>query len=241
MTTTTHRHRILRPGDDLAAAIAAAGPGEVLVLGPGRHRAPALTIRRPLALLADGEAVLATPGLTLDAGGAVALRDLAVEGPVRVAGATRADLRDCRIVGTPGPGLMIDEDADAEVRSCLVERCGGAGVLVAGRAAALLEGCILLDNAGAGLAWDDEARGEAHGNLAEGNALGIRVGGRAAPWLAHNTLRRNRGDGIVYLDQAGGRASANLCDGNRGHDILIDVANGAGPAIGANRAFVSRR
>lgn len=231
----------LTPGDDLAAAIAAAPAGAVLVLGPGRHELPSgLGIRRPLVLVGSGDATLVAPLIALEADGAVTLRDLAIEGAVRVAGHTVASLQDCRVALAEAAGLTFADDATGEVRACLIERCTGPGVQVADRAAPLLEGCILLDNGDAGLAWEGEAGGEAHGNLCEGNASGIRVAGRAAPRLVHNTLRGNAGDALVYLEGAGGMATANLCDGNRGRDIVVALGTGAGPLLGQNRAFVTR-
>mgnify|MGYP001248629840 CR=1 FL=1 len=73
----------------------------------------------------------------------------------------------------------------------MVENCGGPGVRVADRARPVIEAGIFLGNAVAGIAYADDARGEAHGNLLEGNPVGLLVGGRARPALLLNTFRRN--------------------------------------------------
>lgn len=53
--------RTIPAGADLAAAIAAAAPGEVLLLQPGRYAGP-LTIDRPVTLWGPREAVIASAG-----------------------------------------------------------------------------------------------------------------------------------------------------------------------------------
>ena len=93
-----------------------------------------------------------------------------------------------------GGGLRFEGDAVGVVRGCTIEGAPGPGVAVAGRAAVVVENAILLANEGPALLWQDEATGEAYGNLCEANAFGIVVRGDAAPRLQHNTLSRNEGD-----------------------------------------------
>ena len=117
---------VVLPGMDLAAAVAAAGPGDRLLLAEGGH-AGALTLDRPLDVLGAGA------GRTvLDGGGGPALVLDTGAGAVSVSGLSLLTQGDGAIAWAQGDGdLLLDGCEVSGAASDLVGACPDGGSLLA--------------------------------------------------------------------------------------------------------------
>lgn len=233
--------RTLAPGDDLGLAVAAAAPGDELVLSAGVHAGP-VTLDRALTLRGEPGAVLdgghAGSVVTVTAPG-VTVRDLAIRGSGSdraamdagvnlLKGATGAVVEDNTLLGNLH-GVRIQGAPDATVR----------GNTITGRTGRQSE-------AGNGVSvWN------APGALVEGNAIRLGRDGIFSNASKHDVFRGNRmektrfaihymytndsviednvsidntvGYAIMFSDRL--KISGNVSDGDRDHGLLLNAAN----------------
>ncbi|GHD52630.1 carbohydrate-binding protein [Thalassobaculum fulvum] len=165
---TAAEHRV-PAGGDLPAAVAAAAPGDVVRLAPGRHAGP-VTVDRPLTLVGE-------PGAVLEGTGAGSVVTLTAPG-VRVEGLT------IRGSGTDVPAM------DSAV---LVTRTAGRATIVGNRLDGNLFGVYLHGAAGSRVE-DNVIRGRRDLRISEaGNGVSIWNAPGAA--VVGNDIRYGR-DGI---------------------------------------------
>ncbi len=233
--------RVLAPGDDLAAAVAAAAPGDELVLVAGVHAGP-VTLDRALTLRGEPGAVLdggnegsvvtvTAPGVTV---AGLAIRGsgsdrVAMDAGVNLAkGATGAVVEGNTLTGNLH-GVRVQGARDATVRGNDITGRGGR-----------------QSEAGNGVSvWN------APGALVEGNVIRLGRDGIFSNASKQDTFRGNRMertrfaihymytndsviDGNVSIDNTVGYAImfsdrlkiiANVSDGDRDHGLLLNAAN----------------
>lgn len=150
------------PGQDIAAAIAAASPGATVCLGRGEHRPFALDRSAPanvvLQSAAGGRAVIvaeAGDGIVLLGTRGLTLAELDIRGgaPAGIYAAATADLR-LRAITLDGSaiGVHIDDGASATLDEVTIRRASDLGLLV--RRGAAVDGTAVrvIESGGAGIA-----------------------------------------------------------------------------------------
>ncbi|MGW0731969.1 right-handed parallel beta-helix repeat-containing protein [Streptomyces sp. NPDC002851] len=154
----------------LAAALEAAGDGDVLTVTPGTYRENlvvqrAVTLRGPEG--SPGSVRLApADGVPLTVRASAVVRDLQVEGQDAAAPALLVEdgapeLTDVRVVTRSAAGLEVRAGARPTVRRCTVDNPAGIGVAVLDRAGGVFEECEVVAAGQSGVA----VRGGAHPRL----------------------------------------------------------------------------
>ncbi|MEE1927272.1 right-handed parallel beta-helix repeat-containing protein [Streptomyces sp. TRM 70351] len=168
--TGTSRWR-RRTGDyaSLAAALEAAGDGDVLTVAPGSY-AENLVIERAVTLRGPERAgvgsVRITPpdGVPLTVRGTEAVvRDLQVEGrdasaPALLVEGGAPELTGLRVLTRSAAGIEVRDGARPTVRHCSVDNAGGLGFGLFGGAGGLFEDCEVVAAGQSGFAVRDGAR-----------------------------------------------------------------------------------
>jgi nitrous oxidase accessory protein len=233
--------RTLVPGDDVAGAVAAAAPGDEIVLGAGTHAGPveidrALTLRgeRGAALVGNdkGSVINVTaPGVTV--------RGLVIRGSgsdrtgmdagVNLArGATGAVVEDNDLIGNLH-GIRIQGARDAIVRgNHITGRTGrqseaGNGVSVWNAPGALVEGnTIRLGRDG--IFSNASKKDIFRGNRMEKTRFAIHYMYTNDSVIADNVSVDNTvGYAIMFSDRL--EITGNVSDGDRDHGLLLNAAN----------------
>lgn len=248
-------------GDELVAAVAAAGSGSTILLRPGTFRlTEPLVLLRPISLRGAGRGatrlVSTAPGaaVLVLAPGRTALEDLTVrhEGTetasVVVVRAGAARLASVRITGgtapadTPGgfglvlrstPSTPTGADRSATVvTDSLVAGNRAGGIAIAGSEAPTVHSTTVRDNGGCGVCYLQRAAGILVDSRLEANGVGVELAGRAGPTLRANTVAGSGEVGILYTRRAAGRAVDNAVSGSR---LGIQIAGHARPELDGNR------
>ncbi|MBB1254208.1 right-handed parallel beta-helix repeat-containing protein [Streptomyces sp. OF3] len=153
--TSTSRWR-RRTGEyaTLAAALEAAGDGDVLTVGPGTYRENvvverAVTLTGPERTGAGPARLAPDGGVALTVRGNAAVRNLHVEGqdtaaPALLVEDCDAELSELRVSTRSAVGLEVRAGARPVVRGCVVENPAGLGVSVSGGAGGVFEDCEVV-------------------------------------------------------------------------------------------------
>ncbi|MFF4169673.1 right-handed parallel beta-helix repeat-containing protein [Streptomyces sp. NPDC001744] len=154
----------------LAAALDAAGDGDVLTVAPGTYREN-LVMRRAVTLRGPeggaGPVRIAPPdGVPLTLRASVTLRDLHVEGqdvaaPALLVEDGTPELLDLRITTRSAAGIEVRGAARPTVRRCTVDNPAGIGIAVLDGAGGVFEECEVVAAGQAGVS----VRGGAHPRL----------------------------------------------------------------------------
>lgn len=233
--------RTLAPGDDLAAAVASAAPGDEILLAAGVHAGPVVLDR---ALTLRGE-----PGAVLDGGGegsvvtvtapGVTIRDLTI----RASGLDRAAM-DAGVVldkGAKGAlvegntfvdnlhGVRIQGAHDVTVReNDITGRTGrqadaGNGVMIWNAPGALVENNVVRFGRD-GIFTRVSKRDTFRGNRFEKTRFAIHYMYTNDSVIEDNVSVDNTvGYAIMFSDRL--RIAGNVSDGDRDHGLLLNSAN----------------
>ncbi|MGW9439973.1 right-handed parallel beta-helix repeat-containing protein [Streptomyces sp. NPDC055607] len=154
----------------LAAALEAAGDGDVLTVAPGTYREN-LVVRRAVTLRGPeggvGSVRIAPPdGVPLTLRASVVLQDLHVEGqdvaaPALLVEDGTPELLDLRIMTRSAAGIEVRGAARPTVRRCTVDNAAGIGIAVLDGAGGVFEECEVVSAGQAGVS----VRGGAHPRL----------------------------------------------------------------------------
>ncbi|MFF6870080.1 right-handed parallel beta-helix repeat-containing protein [Streptomyces sp. NPDC012450] len=154
----------------LAAALEAAGDGDVLTVAPGTYREN-LVVRRAVTLRgpegATGPVRIAPPdGVPLTVRASVVLQDLHIEGqdvaaPALLVEEGTPELLDLRIMTRSAAGIEVRGAARPTVRRCAVDNAAGIGIAVLDGAGGVFEECEVVSAGQAGVS----VRGGAHPRL----------------------------------------------------------------------------
>ncbi|WP_411070385.1 right-handed parallel beta-helix repeat-containing protein [Streptomyces sp. cmx-4-25] len=154
----------------LAAALEAAGDGDVLTVAPGTYREN-LVVRRAITLRGPeggaGPVRIAPPdGVPLTLRASVVLQDLHVEGqdvaaPALLVEDGTPELLDLRIMTRSAAGIEVRGAARPTVRRCTVDNAAGIGIAVLDGAGGVFEECEVVSAGQAGVS----VRGGAHPRL----------------------------------------------------------------------------
>ncbi|SDJ38601.1 right-handed parallel beta-helix repeat-containing protein [Streptomyces indicus] len=203
----------------LAAALEAAGDGDVLTVAPGTYRENlvvqrAVTLRGPEG--SPGSVRLApADGVPLTVRASAIVQDLQVEGQDAAAPALLVEdgapeLADLRIVTRSASGLEVRGGARPTVRRCTVDNPAGIGIAVLDGAGGVFEECEVVAAGQVGVA----VRGGAHPRLercrvhhASGAGFGV-TGENSALEATGCEVYEIKGSGV----QVSSRASAHLTD-----------------------------
>ncbi|MGD9482543.1 right-handed parallel beta-helix repeat-containing protein [Streptomyces sp. TRM70308] len=167
--TNTSRWR-RRTGDyaSLAAALEAAGDGDVLTVAPGTYRENlvldrAVTLRGPERAGAGSVRLSPPDGVPLTVRSSAVVRDLQIEGqdqaaPAVLVEAGAPELSALRVVTRSAAGVEVRGGARPTVRGCTVDNPAGIGFALSGGAGGLFEGCEVVAAGQAGFAVRDAAQ-----------------------------------------------------------------------------------
>ncbi|MFE5732056.1 right-handed parallel beta-helix repeat-containing protein [Streptomyces sp. NPDC056528] len=154
----------------LAAALEAAGDGDVLTVAPGTYREN-LVVRRAITLRGPeggaGPVRIAPPdGVPLTLRASVVLQDLHVEGqdvaaPALLVEDGTPELLDLRIMTRSAAGIEVRGAARPTVRRCTIDNAAGIGIAVLDGAGGVFEECEVVSAGQAGVS----VRGGAHPRL----------------------------------------------------------------------------
>ncbi|MFC9590294.1 right-handed parallel beta-helix repeat-containing protein [Streptomyces sp. NPDC056944] len=174
----------------LAAALEAAGDGDVLTVAPGTYREN-LVIRRAVTLRGPeggvGSVRIAPPdGVPLTLRASVTVQDLHIEGqdvaaPALLVEDGTPELLDLRIMTRSAAGIEVRGSARPTVRRCTVDNPAGVGIAVLDGAGGVFEECEVVSAGQAGVS----VRGGAHPRLERcrvhhANGAGIAVTGEGS-------------------------------------------------------------
>lgn len=213
----------VEPGDDLAAAVHAAGPGAVVRLAAGRHELdePLVTLRATslvgegsgrttLAAGAEGSVLLHLGAVPLSLEGVALVHegDEAASVVVVASGAYR--LQDVELRGavadeerSAGWGLVLgggDNElgpADDQVLQDVTVTDNEAGGVVAVDRAPDVTGLTATDNGGCGVCYLGSAGGSITGGTLSSNLTGLSIAGAATPDLVDVAISGNSELGIL--------------------------------------------
>ncbi|WP_225833446.1 right-handed parallel beta-helix repeat-containing protein [Streptomyces sp. NK08204] len=203
----------------LAAALDAAGDGDVLTIAPGTYRENlvvqrAVTLRGPEG--SSGSVRIApVDGVPLTVRASAVVQDLHVEGQDAAAPAVLVEegtpeLRDVRIVTRSATGIEVRGGARPTVRRCSVDNPAGIGIAVLDGGAGVFEECEVVSAGQAGVA----VRGGAHPRLERCRVHHVSGTGIAA--TGENSTLEAVGCEVYEVRGAGvqvtQRASAHLTD-----------------------------
>ncbi|GAA0480204.1 right-handed parallel beta-helix repeat-containing protein [Streptomyces olivaceiscleroticus] len=203
----------------LAAALEAAGDGDVLTVAAGTYREN-LVLRRAVTLRGPDGArgsvrIAPADGVALTVRASATLEDLHVEGQDSAAPALLVEdgapeLAGLRVVTRSAAGIEVRGGARPTVRRCTVDNPGGVGISVLDEAGGLFEECEVLAAGQAGVA----VRGGAHPRLercrvhhASGAGLSVNGEGSAVEAIGCE-LYEIKGAGV----QVASRATGHLTD-----------------------------
>ncbi|MBP2580482.1 Cdc6-like AAA superfamily ATPase [Streptomyces sp. PvR006] len=154
----------------LAAALEAAGDGDVLTIAPGTYREN-LVVRRAVTLRGPegsiGSVRIAPPdGVPLTLRASVTVQDLHIEGqdvaaPALLVEDGTPELLDLRIMTRSAAGIEVRGAARPTVRRCTVDNPAGVGIAVVDGAGGVFEECEVVSAGQAGVS----VRGGAHPRL----------------------------------------------------------------------------
>ncbi|MFI2735561.1 right-handed parallel beta-helix repeat-containing protein [Streptomyces sp. NPDC018711] len=154
----------------LAAALEAAGDGDVLTVAPGTYREN-LVVRRAVTLRGPeggvGSVRIAPPdGVPLTLRASVTVQDLHIEGqdvaaPALLVEDGTPELLDLRIMTRSAAGIEVRGAARPTVRRCTVDNPAGVGIAVLDGAGGVFEECEIVSAGQAGVS----VRGGAHPRL----------------------------------------------------------------------------
>ncbi|MFD8641187.1 right-handed parallel beta-helix repeat-containing protein [Streptomyces zaomyceticus] len=154
----------------LAAALEAAGDGDVLTVAPGTYREN-LVVRRAITLRgpegAIGSVRIAPPdGVPLTLRASVTVQDIHIEGqdvaaPALLVEDGTPELLDLRIMTRSAAGIEVRGAARPTVRRCTVDNPAGVGIAVLDGAGGVFEECEVVSAGQAGVS----VRGGAHPRL----------------------------------------------------------------------------
>ncbi|GAA2814080.1 right-handed parallel beta-helix repeat-containing protein [Streptomyces showdoensis] len=201
----------------LAAALEAAGDGDVLTVAPGTYREN-LVVQRAVTLRGgDGGSVRIAPadGVPLTVRASATLRDLHIEGQDAAAPALLVEdgtpeLLDLRISTRSAAGLEVRGAARPTVRRCTVDNPAGVGIAVLDGAGGVFEECEIVSAGQSGIT----VRGGAHPRLERcrvhhASGAGIAVNGEGSGLEALGCeVYEIKGTGL----QIASRATAHLSD-----------------------------
>ncbi|MFD8565423.1 right-handed parallel beta-helix repeat-containing protein [Streptomyces sp. NPDC059639] len=208
----------------LAAALEAAGDGDVLTVAPGTYRENlvverAVTLRGPEG--SPGSVRIApVDGVPLTVRASATVQDLHVEGqdsaaPALLVEEGAPELVDVRVVTRSASGIEVRGGARPTVRRCTVDNAGGIGIAVLDGGGGVFEECEVVAAGQAGVA----VRGGAHPRLercrvhhASGSGLSVTGEGSGMEAVGCEVYEI-KGSGV----QITGRATAHLtnCDVHR--------------------------
>ncbi|WP_329123714.1 right-handed parallel beta-helix repeat-containing protein [Streptomyces sp. NBC_01353] len=203
----------------LAAALEAAGDGDVLTVAPGTYRENlvierAVTLRGPEGGVGSVR-IAPVDGVPLTVRAAATVQDLHVEGQDTAAPALLVEdgtpeLLDLRIVTRSAAGLEVRGAARPTVRRCTVDNPAGVGIAVLDGAGGVFEECEIVSAGQSGVS----VRGGAHPRLERcrvhhASGAGITVNGEGSGLEAIGCeVYEIKGTGL----QIAARATAHLTD-----------------------------
>ncbi|MGW4704556.1 right-handed parallel beta-helix repeat-containing protein [Streptomyces sp. NPDC004285] len=203
----------------LAAALEAAGDGDVLTVAPGTYREN-LVVRRAITLRGPegggGSVRIAPPdGVPLTLRASVTVQDLHIEGqdvaaPALLVEDGTPELLDLRIMTRSAAGIEVRGAARPTVRRCTVDNPAGVGIAVLDGAGGVFEECEVVSAGQAGVS----VRGGAHPRLERcrvhhASGAGIAVTGEGSGLEGVGCeVYEIKGAGL----QIAGRATAHLTD-----------------------------
>ncbi|MFJ1865446.1 right-handed parallel beta-helix repeat-containing protein [Streptomyces sp. NPDC088097] len=204
----------------LAAALAAAGDGDVLSVAPGTYRENlilrhAVTLRGPEGAVAGSVRIAPLDGVALTVRASAVVQDLYLEGADRAAPALLVEdgspeFTDLRVLTRSASGIEVRGGARPLVRRCTVENPAGVGISVLDGGGGVFEECEVVAAGQAGVA----VRGGAHPRLERcrihhATGAGISVTGEGSGLEALGCeVYEIKGTGV----QIAARASARLTD-----------------------------
>ncbi|GAB2614771.1 right-handed parallel beta-helix repeat-containing protein [Streptomyces capparidis] len=163
-TGTSRWRRRTGEYETLAAALEAAGDGDVVSVQAGTYQEN-VVVERPVTLRgADGPGtvrIAPTGGVALTVRAPAAVSDLWIEGhdssvpAVLVEAAASPELTDIRVVTRSAVGIEVRDSATPTVRRCTVENPAGLGVSVSGGSGGLFEECEVVRAGQTGFAVRD--------------------------------------------------------------------------------------
>lgn len=238
------------PGDypDIAAAIAAARPNDVIRVSPGNYKTP-LVISKPLNLRgsADGKTIIELPaqqaGFITVSSTAAGTRISGFElrhtgfdhGLDRYSGIT-VEARDvsissCNIQHAAGHGIAVLGGAQANISGCKISHSGWDGISVYGEnSAANVSDTISQENLQQGIGFWLGGSGSVSNSRALKNGLcgilAMSTGTRVS--ISSNTCSGNREAGILLSDGVAAELTSNVCEKNLLSGI---VARGEGTTV----------
>lgn len=227
------------PGGDLAAAVAAAGPGGIVTLGPGTHRTGPLRLAPPLARITlrsgpGGRAALdfaGQGGLYIQADGAL-LENLDVLNAQNFGvdvDASDVTLKGCKVFGSggdavklsPGPWQQKKYHRGARILGCEIgANKAFEGIDGVGMDDVLIADCVFRDTPG----WGVYLKGGASRGIVE-RCIFVRTG----------TLPNNPAGGVCLGEHTGpdevmtnkhGRAWESV-DATVRHNLFVDIPGAA--------------
>lgn len=232
----------VEPGQDLNAAIAAADPGDRIVLAAGRHAGP-IIIDKPLTLIGREGAIVHGPDDTavilVTGTSGVTIRGVAVEG-----GYTGIDVRDgddialdrVSITGAVWHGIFV-HDAEVAITDCMVSQMRGPspqGIEIINsdsREESLVEGCHIEGPVVEGIVSH-----VSHVRIRDNTVTGSTLRGIAVTEMSFGAVEGNQvsdalgtayycGDGAMcsIVGNSAERIGADGTgiSGNRGHAVLV--------------------
>lgn len=173
-------------------AIAAAHPGTVIQVGPGRYE-ESLAVDRPVTIVASGgagtvEVVASSGSCVLAYADSVALRGLVLrctdaERPAVDVARGRLDIDDCRIEGPSWAAAFARDSGALVLRGCTIGNSAGAGLVVTSYVETTVDRCVLSGFGTSAVVVSE--RGvvvlrDSTISQAEGNALFVMETGRVA-------------------------------------------------------------
>ncbi|WP_433548827.1 right-handed parallel beta-helix repeat-containing protein [Streptomyces sp. CA-294286] len=177
--------------DSLAAALEAAGDGDVLTIAPGTYREN-LVVRRAVTLRGpEGSAgsvrIAPVDGVALTVRASAVVQELSLEGQDSAAPALliedgTPELAGLRIVTRSAVGIEVRGAARPTVRRCTIDNPGGVGIGVLDGAGGLFEDCEVL------------AAGQS----------GVSVSGGAHPRLERCRIHHTSGSGLSVTGEGSG-------------------------------------
>ncbi|GHH49904.1 right-handed parallel beta-helix repeat-containing protein [Streptomyces candidus] len=177
--------------DSLAAALEAAGDGDVLTIAPGTYREN-LVLRRAVTLRGpEGSAgsvrIAPVDGVALTVRASAVVQELSLEGQDSAAPALliedgTPELEGLRIVTRSAVGIEVRGAARPTVRRCTIDNPGGVGIGVLDGAGGLFEDCEVL------------AAGQS----------GVSVSGGAHPRLERCRIHHTSGSGLSVTGEGSG-------------------------------------